>query len=240
MMLSKNSQGQLVKKLQQKLSEMGYNVGVVDGVFGPKTEVAVLNFQTDKGLHIDGIVGDQTWNTLFQESIPRVIASLDNPPSQNRCFEIFGDFRLAGWDQQNIIRCDLSEFRKELEHIYWDWLKPTDLAFLHVNWFGFECHRLVAPKFQAAFKNIIERNLSNKIKTFGGCLNKRQMRGSNNWSMHSWGIAIDLDVKWNQFGQKKFEMTEDVVKCFEDVGFVWGGRWTGFPDAMHFQYATIR
>jgi len=240
MMLLKKSQGQLVKKLQQKLSELGYNVGTIDGIFGSKTESAVLKFQSDKGLHIDGVVGNQTWSALFQEIIPQTIVVLENPPSQNRCNEIFGNHQLAGWDQQNIVRCDLSIIKDELNHVYWDWMSPKDLAFMHNGWVGFTCHKLVAPKFQAALKNVADRNLFNQIKTFGGCLNKRLIRGGNTWSMHSWGIAIDINVKWNQFGQKNFEMSEELAKCFEDVGFVWGGRWSNFPDAMHFQYATIR
>lgn len=240
MLVLKNSQGQLVKTLQQKLSELGYNIGVVDSVFGPKTEAAVLKFQTEKGLDIDGVVGDQTWNELFKEPIPRAINTLDNPPSQSRCFDVYGNHQIAGWDEQNMVRCDLSEFKDKLVHVYWDWLTPKDSAFAHSNWFGFTCHRLVAPRFQLTFKNIIERGLADKVKTFGGCLNKRLMRGGNTWSMHSWGIAIDLNAQWNRFGQKNFEMSEDLVRCFEDVDFVWGGRWTGCPDAMHFQYATIR
>ena len=233
MMLQKNSQGQLVKKLQQKLSEMGYNIGPIDGIFGPKTEAAVIKYQIDKTLHADGVVGDQTWNSLFKEPIPK-IQSLDNPTSQDRCFEVYGDHRFAGWDEQNIVRCDLSVFADKLGHV-------NNYSFAHKDWFGFTCHRLVVPKFQLAFKNIIDRNLANKIKSFGGCLNKRLMRGSNNaWSMHSWGIAVDLNAQWNQFKQKNFEMSEDLAKCFEDVGFVWGGRWIGSYDAMHFQYATIR
>lgn len=240
MLLLKNSQGQLVKTLQQKLLELGYNIGAVDGVFGPKTEVAVLKFQTDNGLDIDGVVGDQTWDALFKEPIPRIINSLNNPPSQNRCFDIFGNHQIAGWDEQNIIRCDLSAFKNQLSRVYWDWLKIEDYAFVHSNWFGFTCHRLVVPKFQMAFKNVVDRGLAEKIKTFGGCLNKRLMRGGSNWSMHSWAIAIDLNPTWNPFGQRIFEMTEDLAKCFEDVGFIWGGRWANSPDAMHFQYATIR
>lgn len=232
MMLQKNSQGQLVKKLQQKLSEIGYNIGSVDGIFGPKTEAAVIKYQIDKVLHADGVVGDQTWNSLFQELIPKT-ASLDEPPSQSRCFEVYGNHQLAGWDEQNMVRCDLSDFADKLGHV-------NNYSFAHKDWFGFTCHRLVVPKFQLAFKNVVDRNLTNKIKTFGGCLNKRLMRGGNTWSMHSWGIAIDLNAQWNQFGQKNFEMSEDLAKCFEDVGFIWGGRWIGDFDAMHFQYATIR
>ncbi len=37
----------------------------IDGVFGPSTEAAVRDFQSTYGLDIDGIVGEITWNTLY-------------------------------------------------------------------------------------------------------------------------------------------------------------------------------
>ena len=57
--------------------------------------------------------------------------------------------------------------------------------------------------------------------------------------MHSWAVAIDINPQWNGFGQKKFEMGEDLARCFEDVGFVWGGRWTGSPDAIIFSMLQL-
>jgi endonuclease/exonuclease/phosphatase family metal-dependent hydrolase len=38
-----------------------------DGIFGPKTEAAVKNFQKIKGVQADGIVGPVTWKLLFGE-----------------------------------------------------------------------------------------------------------------------------------------------------------------------------
>ena len=35
--------------------------GVVDGHFGSKTEAAVRAYQTQRGVGVDGIVGDKTW-----------------------------------------------------------------------------------------------------------------------------------------------------------------------------------
>ena len=240
MFLKKGSQNSSVTKLQQELKDLGYGVGALDSIFGPRTEGAVLKYQKDKGLSIDGVVGDETWNSLFGEDIPRLVSALEEAPLYSQCFDVFGDFRVAGWQQQNMTRCDLSEFRAELEHVYLGWMESDDKAFIHANWFGFVCHGLVVPKFQDAFRNLIERGLANELKTFDGCLAVRYIRGGEAWSTHSWAIAVDLNARWNRFGQTDFEMTTDFANCFQDVGFVWGGDFTGRPDAMHFQYCAVR
>ncbi len=240
MFLKKGMQNQNVHCLQEKLNELGFDAGPADGIFGPRTERAVMAFQTDKGLSIDGIVGNETWNALFGESLPVSIEALDSPPPYSQCFDIFGDFRLAGWQEQNLVRCDLSNYEDELNHLYFGWMTPEDRAFVHYNWFGFICHRLVAPRFQASFGKIVEKGLHRSLKTFDGCFNPRYMRGSGSWSTHSWAIAIDLDEPWNRFGQTSFQMSEEVAQCFEEEGFIWGGRWHHRPDAMHFQYCTLR
>lgn len=240
MFLKKGSQNSSVRKLQEKLIELGYDLGAVDGIFGPRTEGAVLKYQKDNGLSVDGVVGDETWSSLFDEDIPRLVSILEELPSYSQCFEVFGDFRIAGWERQNLTRCDLSEFRAELEHVYFGWMTPDDKAFIHANWCGLVCHRLVVPKFQAAFKNLVETGLGNELKTFDGCLAVRYIRGGDMWSTHSWAIAIDLNARFNRFGQTDFEMTTDLAKCFQAVGFVWGADFTGKPDAMHFQYCTVR
>jgi peptidoglycan hydrolase-like protein with peptidoglycan-binding domain len=49
-----------VRYLQQNLNKNGYPV-TIDGIFGPKTEQAVINFQRSKRIQADGIVGPQTW-----------------------------------------------------------------------------------------------------------------------------------------------------------------------------------
>jgi peptidoglycan hydrolase-like protein with peptidoglycan-binding domain len=40
-----------------------------DAIFGPLTEAAVRQFQTDAGLRVDGIVGPETWPRLFDAAI---------------------------------------------------------------------------------------------------------------------------------------------------------------------------
>jgi peptidoglycan hydrolase-like protein with peptidoglycan-binding domain len=57
------SNGHPIKTLQYLLRAHGHTVGV-DGVFGPKTEAAVKEFQTSHGLAADGIVSPMTWAAL--------------------------------------------------------------------------------------------------------------------------------------------------------------------------------
>lgn len=58
------SRGEDVKTLQAQLNALGYDCGAVDGIFGAKTYNAVVKFQKDRGLAVDGIVGKNTWAAL--------------------------------------------------------------------------------------------------------------------------------------------------------------------------------
>lgn len=58
------SRGVFVRYLQQKLLSKLYPVGNIDGVFGSKTQSAVIAFQTDNALTPDGIVGRNTWEKV--------------------------------------------------------------------------------------------------------------------------------------------------------------------------------
>ncbi len=78
MLLKLGSEGEDVKKLQQKLG--------VDpiGKFGPKTDAAVKAWQSSNGLTADGIVGPSTWSKLFGESTtssPIIITEPSPSPS---------------------------------------------------------------------------------------------------------------------------------------------------------------
>lgn len=62
--LRRGSTGQAVKSLQMALNSWGGARLLVDGVFGPVTEAAVIRFQRAHGLVVDGVVGNQTWGAL--------------------------------------------------------------------------------------------------------------------------------------------------------------------------------
>ncbi len=54
-----------VQAFQSLLNVKGHNPVSVDGDFGSVTEAAVTEYQSDRGLLVDGIVGKQTWTALI-------------------------------------------------------------------------------------------------------------------------------------------------------------------------------
>ncbi len=54
------SRGDEVRKIQQKLRQLGYYKGAVDGVYGTATKRAVIAFQKNCGITADGIAGAKT------------------------------------------------------------------------------------------------------------------------------------------------------------------------------------
>jgi hypothetical protein len=62
--LRRGDRGEWVRRLQEALVAHGVDPGGVDGDFGVLTERAVIRFQTDHGLQVDGDVGPLTWDAL--------------------------------------------------------------------------------------------------------------------------------------------------------------------------------
>lgn len=116
------------------------------------------------------------------------------------------------------------------------WDVPTELE-LGVIPKKLYCNRDIIGPLSKAFKNVIDRGLVNEIKTFDGCFNIRLKRGQVSMSLHSWGVAIDINAAWNAFGAKP-TLSAALVKCFTDAGFEWGGPWPK-PDGMHFQLISL-
>ena len=99
------------------------------------------------------------------------------------------------------------------------------------------CNKDMVAPLSAAFDNLIRREFVNELKTFDGCFNIRNTRGAATMSLHSWGIAIDVNAFENALG-KVPKLSEGFVKCFTDAGFDWGGKWQR-ADGMHFQLSII-
>ena len=60
--------GEDVLELQKMLNQKGYYNYNIDGIYGVITEKAVINFQIDNRIRIDGIAGPETISTLYSNS----------------------------------------------------------------------------------------------------------------------------------------------------------------------------
>lgn len=64
-LIAEGAQGITVKRIQLQLNLVAAAGLVVDGIFGPRTRQAVIDFQNAQGIGADGIVGPVTWEKLF-------------------------------------------------------------------------------------------------------------------------------------------------------------------------------
>ncbi len=93
----------------------------------------------------------------------------------------------------------------------------------------------------AAFTELQHAGLLNLIHSFDGCFVARNTRGSTVPSLHSWGLAMDLNAAQNgmQFHHvdNPFEHST-FTKPFVDImlkhGLFWGGNYNSRFDPMHF------
>lgn len=122
------------------------------------------------------------------------------------------------------------------------WDKKTTIS-------RFQCHELVKAKLELIFKEVLFHYDLVKVQSlgldvFGGCLNIRAMRGGSRPSVHSWGLAVDLDpennqLKWDKtkakFAKPEYNKFWEIV---EKNGGVSLGRTSNY-DWMHFQFIPI-
>jgi hypothetical protein len=98
-------------------------------------------------------------------------------------------------------------------------------------WCNIDMHK---PLIQA-MNNIHDRGCAMHLKTFDGCFNVRDRRGlPGHLSWHAYALAIDINAETNPLGGPG-DMNPDLVACFKDAGFQWGGDFHR-PDPMHFQF----
>ena len=80
----------------------------------------------------------------------------------------------------------------------------------------------------------------------GGTYNWRTIQGTNRQSPHSYGFAIDINIKYSNYwrwdsidGSDSIPYVNriplEIVEVFEKHGFIWGGKWYHY-DTMHFEY----
>jgi len=119
---------------------------------------------------------------------------------------------------------------KEKGMLVWD--VPTELE-IGVIPKKIYCNVAMLLPLKAAFVNLIKTGCVKELKTWDGCFNIRNKRSGGTPSLHSWGVAVDVNAAWNRFHAPP-TLSERFVGCFVDAGFDWGGDWSR-PDGMHFQ-----
>lgn len=108
------------------------------------------------------------------------------------------------------------------------------------------CNKAMVEPLTKAFENLISRGRVAELKTWDGVFNIRKKKSGLSPSLHSWGLAIDVNSFDNQFGKTYEQLIKEgrcpfsdkFLQCFRDAGFDCGGDWSR-PDRMHFQLREL-
>ena len=109
--MKSGARGEDVREVQEMLIESGYLNDTADGIYGIRTEAAVLAFQKDHGLDVTGMVGDATYNALKtavsgQETDTTDTAETAGASDENIDYaEVF-----PSWDPESETLAELVEF----------------------------------------------------------------------------------------------------------------------------------
>jgi hypothetical protein len=103
------------------------------------------------------------------------------------------------------------------------------------------CNKAMLPQLRGALQEVVRRGLADEIHAdeYAGCYYPRYIGRdpANGLSLHSWGIAVDLNVPGNLRGTAG-EIDRTVVAIFKSWGFAWGGDWN-YTDPMHFEMNAV-
>lgn len=254
------------KDIQRSLRRYGY-AGAIDGVIGPRTKEAIKDaieqrrpnvcapewpierqlvayqqmLMADVGAdvgRIDGFIGPQTefafeqWQDRTRELAPPEPEGFGETqwPRQKDVPSFYGT------RGQHQVRLRLPYNMK----LAWD-KKQTVKSFF--------CHEKVADVMHHCLQEVLAHYGPEQIKKlrldlWGGCFNNRRMKGSSAWSMHAWGIALDMDPERNRYrwtsDQAAFAKPEYEAwwAIWEEAGAISLGRERNF-DWMHLQFARL-
>ena len=63
----KNWPRNIVRAIQNRLNEIGIDSGQADGIYGPKTKRAIMEFQSSKNMKVDGKISNELIGELKLE-----------------------------------------------------------------------------------------------------------------------------------------------------------------------------
>lgn len=203
----------------------GIDAGKIDGLEGPQTRYAREVFDARKA----GDKATETWRDT--KPVPA------RPTGQKTFWPVQADVRkVYGEPGANQTLLTLPYPMR----LAWD--TGTKVTRISI-------HEMVAPSAGRVLARVLDHYgpigiADLGLDLFGGCLNVRAMRGGSALSMHSWGIAIDIDPDRNQlkWGRDRARLARpDGAKWFElweEEGWVSLGRRANY-DWMHVQAARL-
>lgn len=98
------------------------------------------------------------------------------------------------------------------------------------------CHKNLVNELRTVFKALQDKNLLKEIETFDGCFMVRYIRGyeaQKIMSIHSWGLAVDLNAATNGLG-KPVTFSSEFLQVWRDLGWNCGADFKRL-DGMHFE-----
>lgn len=98
------------------------------------------------------------------------------------------------------------------------------------------CHRGILAQLRGAMRELRDRGLGHLVESFHGCsVPKFVTRDPTALiSHHTWGIAFDVNLVGNYYGQPPHQ-DDRLVDTLAVWGFLWGGDFV-VPDGNHFEY----
>lgn len=182
----------------------------------------IKDVQAALGLMVDGEAGPKTWAAIHAKICPGPSATqVAAQPARKTTGGILShlDCMAAFGEPEN-----------EKGMTLWDIPSHLEIGVIPKKLY---CNKAMVAPLTKAFEALIKTGAVNDLKTWDGCFNIRSKRGSGTPSLHSWGVAIDINAAWNKMGQTP-TISQKLVECFRNAGFDWGGDWSS-PDGMHFQ-----
>jgi len=101
-------------------------------------------------------------------------------------------------------------------------------------------HRDAAPSLVALFAAWEAAGLLDRVRSWEGSFAPRRIRGGKTVSHHAYGVAFDINARWNPLGAAPAPLgapgsVRELVPLANAHGFMWGGAWSSRPDGMHFE-----
>lgn len=231
---------------EQLLCRMaGIEVGDIDGRIGPQTRFAFEVYEARKANGGKPVPSVEQWRDtadLLPAPAPShalppapktIIGAPKSKPAWPRQSGVEAFFGAVGTRQTTLILPFPMRLAWETETVVRKW----------------SCHEKCKEHFERIWVRTLEHYgideiIRLRLHLWGGTLNVRKMRGGSSWSMHSWGIAEDVDPDHNQlkWGADKASLDDKPYDPFwgfvYDEGAIGLGRERNM-DFMHLQFARL-